>query len=364
MAPGWWNGAGNTGANGAYSQYGGSIPVGNLTDADRAFLEASARYMGGGFDPRNIASGSAADVNAALGGDTTPGIGAAGADTANFMKNVSPAVLQAMQQMVANNPDMQARWNAFTGQSSPGMGTGQGAAGAAIRAGSTDNPAAPQTNFGQTADPYNTGGGATVGSIAGGRNTAGPATPGTTGGNMAGATPTGGNTYDQNGNPVSGGSNTGNPMDAFINPMTDYMNQMGLKDLQSTYAGAGNLLSGPAMRGITDYGQKMALGQAWQPAFQDYLANQQQQYGMALNDQTIPFQQQFQLAQLGLQGTQGSSSLAATLAALLSGNTTAIGQAQAGGTIGGSNAIMNAISQYLANMMQQGTLNRVLPTGP
>jgi hypothetical protein len=150
-------------------------------------------------------------------------------------------------------------------------------------------------------------------------------------------------------------------MSDFINPMTDYMNQMGLKDLQSSYGAAGDFLSGPAMRGITDYGQKMALGQAWQPAFQDYITNQQQQYNMARDDQTIPFDQQLKLAQLGMSGNQGASSLAATLAALLSGNTTAIGQAGAGGAIGGSNAINSAISQWIQQMLSQNTLNKVFP---
>jgi hypothetical protein len=194
------------------------------------------------------------------------------------------------------------------------------------------------------------GGAATPPGAPGPRNTGGAATPGsTTGGNMTppGTTP--------------GSPNPNVAMSDFINPMTDYMNQMGLKDLQSSYGAAGDFLSGPAMRGITDYGQKMALGQAWQPAFQDYITNQQQQYNMARDDQTIPFDQQLKLAQLGMSGNQGASSLAATLAALLSGNTTAIGQAGAGGAIGGSNAINSAISQWIQQMLSQNTLNKVFP---
>jgi hypothetical protein len=121
MPAGWWNGAGNDNANGTFN---GPIPVNQLTTDDTAFLAAAARIMGGGFDPRNIASGDHNSVSAALGSDTMKGLHAAQHDTAGFLANrVSPQVRAAMEQMVAQNPAMQARWNQFISQSD---GSGHG----------------------------------------------------------------------------------------------------------------------------------------------------------------------------------------------------------------------------------------------
>jgi len=70
-----------------------------------------------------------------------------------------------------------------------------------------------------------------------------------------------------------------------------------------------------------------------------------------------------QAAQLGL-GAQGQqSNLSQTLATLLSGNLGTLGQIQGSGTIGANNSITNAISQMLAGLTQNNTLNRVLPQG-
>lgn len=179
-----------------------------------------------------------------------------------------------------------------------------------------------------------------------------------TGGQIAGGTAS----SDPWSTPAAAGQ--GMAMSSFLNPMAQYMQDWANKGLQSTYAAQGDLLSGPAMQGISQFNQNAALNNAWQPAFNNYLANNQQQYGMALNDQTIPFQQQMQLAQLGLQGQQGSSSLAATLAALLSNNMTNIGQAQAGGSIGTGNAINSSIANAISNALQQNYMNMFAPKQP
>lgn len=154
---------------------------------------------------------------------------------------------------------------------------------------------------------------------------------------------------------------------AYLNPMADYMQQQALKNIQSTYAGAGNLQSGPAMKGIADYAENMALGNAYLPALG--AAQQQQGFGYNVNNndrnfafqqqlanQTIPFQQQMQLAQLGLQGTQGQQGVSNLLATLLGQNAIAAGNAAGTGTIGGSNAISQAIQQMLSNYLGQNLL--------
>jgi hypothetical protein len=158
---------------------------------------------------------------------------------------------------------------------------------------------------------------------------------------------------------------------AYLNPGASYAMDQANKALQGTYAGAGNLLSGPAMKGITDYNQNMALNNYWNPAVAT--AQQQQQTGIGLGEynqnfgyqqqlanQTIPFQQEMQLAGLGLQGTQGAQQVQNLLATLLSQNALGAGQAAGTGTIGGANTITQAIQNMLQNYLGQNTLNQVL----
>src|SRR5271166_235442 len=114
----------------------------------------------------------------------------------------------------------------------------------------------------------------------------------------------------------SSASGYGLDVSAYQNPMAQTMQDWANKALQGTYAGAGDLLSGPAMQGITQYNQQAALNNSYAPALaaaqqkqgtgiglDQY--NQQFGYNQALNNQTIPFNQQLQQAQMGLQGAAG-----------------------------------------------------------
>lgn len=189
---------------------------------------------------------------------------------------------------------------------------------------------------------------------------------------------------------ANGNYTAGMTMADYLNPQADYMQQQALKNIQSTYAGAGNLLSGPAMKGISDYSENMAQANAWQPAFNNYLADKTFNYGVdsgqqqfqynaqnndrnfnynaALNDQTTPFSQQMQLAGLGVQGASIGANQNNTLAQLLSQNLLGGANASAAGTIGGSNALINALQQalgqYSNNSLLTNILNRASPTGP
>jgi hypothetical protein len=157
---------------------------------------------------------------------------------------------------------------------------------------------------------------------------------------------------------------------AYLNPEAAYMQSWADKGLQSAYAGAGDLLSGPAMQGIANYDMNAAANNAYAPAM---AAAQQQQgtaigldqynqqfgYSQALNNQTIPFNQQMQVAQLGLQGTQGAQSVQNLLATLLSQNALGAGQASAAGTQGSASSISAAIQAAMNNYLQQSLLNRI-----
>src|SRR5208282_292389 len=196
--------------------------------------------------------------------------------------------------------------------------------------------------------------------------------PTTLGGMATGSGTSGASTSGAMGNIPLPSSDSGYSLNvgAYQNPMASYAADWANKGLQSAYAGAGDLLSGPAMQGIAQYNQNMALNNSYAPAL---AAAQQQQgtgiglgeynqqfgYNQALNNQTIPFNQQMQLANLGLQGTQGQQSVTNLLATLLSQNALGAGQASGAGTQGQSSSITNSIQQMLSQYLQQSLLNRI-----
>jgi hypothetical protein len=175
---------------------------------------------------------------------------------------------------------------------------------------------------------------------------------------------------------AAGNYTGGQDMSQYLNPMAGWAQQQGLKGMQATYAGSPvGLQSGAAMKGISDYLTNSSINNAWQPAFQNYMADKGFNYGVdtgdrnfayqaQLNDQTIPWQQQMQLAQLGMQGTQGASGLQGLLASLLSQNTANLGQLQGTGTIGGANNISSALQQIISQYLQSQMLNRIPGLNP
>lgn len=195
----------------------------------------------------------------------------------------------------------------------------------------------------------------------------------------------------------------------YLDPSMGWTMQQGLRGLGSTASAKGQTFSGQTLKDILGYSQGLA-SQNWNQAaqqaaqqqgfargvdtsnvgmnqaqqgitnnlnLQNNAQNMQQQginnalnqynqgfqYQRALNDQTIPFSQQMQMAQLGLQGTGQASNLASTLATLLSANAQGAGSAAGAGTVGGSNALQSAISQILASLSSGNIVNRVLPQG-
>jgi hypothetical protein len=177
----------------------------------------------------------------------------------------------------------------------------------------------------------------------------------------------------------------------YLNPSMDWEMQQGLRGLGSTASAKGQTFSGNTLKDIMGYSQGLArtnynnaaqtaaqqqqfargvdtsnvgMNQA-QQGIDNNLAqyNQGFQYQKQLNDQTIPFDQAYKQAQLGLQGTGQQSNLAATLATLLSANAQGAGAAQGAGTVGANNSLTSAISQILASLTSGNIVNKVIPQG-
>lgn len=165
----------------------------------------------------------------------------------------------------------------------------------------------------------------------------------------------------------------GYPIDVakYLDPSMRFQMGEGMRALESSASAGGQTLSGNTLRDILKYSQGLA-GTDYGNAFNRAAQQQGFKYGVdtgdrnfayqsQLNDQTIPFDQQMRLAQMGLTATGQQSSLAATLAALNSGNLNTLGQTGASGTIGGSNIINQTLQQILTNAIGNNTLNRILP---
>ena len=163
----------------------------------------------------------------------------------------------------------------------------------------------------------------------------------------------------------------GYPLDVqkYLDPSMKFTTDEGMRRLNSSASAAGQTFSGQTLKDILDYSQGQASTN-WNNAAQRAAQQQGFKYGVdtgdrnfayqaQLNDQTIPWWQQMQLANLGLQSQQSSGALAGTLAALLSGNLNTLGQTQGAGTIGANNSLTNAISQILANLNQNSLMNRI-----
>jgi hypothetical protein len=164
----------------------------------------------------------------------------------------------------------------------------------------------------------------------------------------------------------------------------------GLSAIENRAAGSGSYLSGQTLKDLTKYGQDMA-SQEYSNAFnransdrsfrygvdtgdRDFAYNAQRDdrnfnYGAARDDRDFGYnaarddrnfnnQNLKDLIGYGLEGQRGSAALQATLAALLSNNTMAAGNAQGAGTMGGSNSINSAIAQILAQVMGNRDVNR------
>lgn len=185
----------------------------------------------------------------------------------------------------------------------------------------------------------------------------------------------------------------GMKMGDYLNPAAGWARDEGLRKLTSSYAGAGNFLSGNALRGISDYTTNSALNQEYQPAFNNYMADKGFNYGVDSADRTFGYNaanndRNFNygvdtgnrafdyaaqtgdrafnadtaktLGNYGLAGAAGQANSNSQLAALLAALSQSAGQAAGTGTIGQNNAITSSISSILNNMNQNSFLDKLL----
>lgn len=146
----------------------------------------------------------------------------------------------------------------------------------------------------------------------------------------------------------------------YLNPAADWARNEGLKAIQSSYAGAGDFLSGNAMKGISNYASNSALNSAWQPAFNNYMTDKGFNYTVDNNDRNFAYGADEDLANLGLAGTQGQTNSNSALATLLAQLAQSAGVVQGTGTMGQNSALTTAIGQSLGNYQGNDILNRIL----
>jgi len=251
--------------------------------------------------------------------------------------------------------------------------------------GATTSPAAPAPAPAAPTSPprsASSGWGASPGTVGSGNDMNGgwaspdQGFPGTGGYPIGGPIPTGaGAGYPGGGQAGQAPGSPGYPLDVnkYLDPSMAFTMANGLRTLGSSASAGGQTFSGNTLKDILGYSQGLASTN-YNNAEQQAAQQQGFKYGVdtgdrnfayqaQLNDQTIPFDQQYKMAQLGLQGQGQNSSLAATLATLLSGNLGTLGQIEGSGTIGSNNSITSAISQILSGLVNNNTLNRVLPQG-
>ena len=206
----------------------------------------------------------------------------------------------------------------------------------------------------------------TTGGVGGGQ----PApTTGTTAGAPAGSTPipTTGTTAPI---PGQGSTSYSTPItdpSAYLDPSAAYTEKQGMDALQNSAAARGGLLSGQTLKDITNYSQGQASTN-WQNAFNNAQTDVNRMYNVDNTDRNFQYnaqtgdrnfnQQASQyLSSLGLQSTQNNSQLAAALAAILSNNSIAAGQAQGTGTIGANNAISSSLSAIIGQLTGNNALS-------
>lgn len=154
--------------------------------------------------------------------------------------------------------------------------------------------------------------------------------------------------YRQNGMDASGylsRLNSGDMSKFFTSPDYNFRLNQGMNTLQNSAAARGGLLSGNAMRAISDYGQNTAASE----------------YGNYWN-------RMFQQMQTGQNGALGQASVGANQAGQIGNTMMGQGQAQASGVVGAANSINGGIQNYgflnaYANRNGGGAASAYTPSG-
>jgi hypothetical protein len=133
-------------------------------------------------------------------------------------------------------------------------------------------------------------------------------------------------------------------------PGYQFRMDQGQKALEASAAARGGVLSGGALKAISQYGQDYASGEY------------SNAYNRFNNDQTTRFNRLSALAGTGQTATNTIGTLGTQTAADIAQNTIGAGNARASGYVGSANAINNGISSLGNFYMQQQYLNRMPST--
>lgn len=125
--------------------------------------------------------------------------------------------------------------------------------------------------------------------------------------------------------------------------------QEGQKALERSAAAKGGLMNGGFAKALTQYGQDMGS--------QEY----QNAYNRFNNDQTTRFNRLGSLAGVGQQATNTMDQAAMSNGQTMGNLYSQLGNSQAAGTIGQTNAITGGLNQGMNSWMQYSMMNRMFP---
>lgn len=147
------------------------------------------------------------------------------------------------------------------------------------------------------------------------------------------------------GNGSFGGTFNNTALNSNLAPNYNFMLNQGQQSLQNSQAAKDGVLSGAAMKDLLNYNQGMA-GNAYQQAFGNWLANNNQNYSQLMN-----------LVSLGQNSAAGLGNTGANYANSIGNNMVAAGNASAAGMIGSANAISGGINNMTGYYMMNNMLN-------
>lgn len=155
------------------------------------------------------------------------------------------------------------------------------------------------------------------------------------------------------GGPVGYGSLTQPFSAAQYQQSPGYSFQMGqgVQAVQNSASAAGGIGGGNTLKALTTFGQGLANSD-YQQAYQNYVGQQQQQYGMLSG-----------VANSGQNAAANLGGLSAGVGQSVGNNITGAGAAQAAGTVGSANALSGGLAQ-LANLYGAGSYGQQSPYMP
>ena len=206
----------------------------------------------------------------------------------------------------------------------------------------------------------------TIGALAGGLGGMADPNNGATGGGTMPSMPGAPGMPDTGAGSIPG-TQPNYPLDigSYLNPMMKYAMTQGINTINNSAAAQGSLDSGDTLKSLMQFGMGIGANNfnnaagiaAGQQSFGYNVDNNDRNfaYNSQVGDRDFNYNRDMGMAGLGLNAAGQESGNAQTLARILAANGLSAGQAAAGGTIGGGNAMSNAISQIIASLYGPGT---------